>query len=217
MWLQIFDFLREHWDKVITIIISLAALIISALTWLAQRNFSKKYKKATNVIICNSIKLALYDIDLLIYKVNHVQDQSFDSYQLTFQIHSLEDNLKLIENIKVDQLPKNDTLNYQTYRKDLVDAIYKINSDIEKFKIQIKSYQRKDKNQIGSARRYWKGAILNSCLIVRSQLLRDREYIEKQESIFDEKYANQLASMDSEAEVIAKNVDYNGLKYVNHD
>ena len=217
MWLQIFDFLREHWDKVITIIISLAALIISALTWLAQRNFSKKYKKATNVIICNSIKLALYDIDLLIYKVNHVQDQSFDSYQLTFQIHSLEDNLKLIENIKVDQLPKNDTLNYQTYRKDLVDAIYKINSDIEKFKIQIKSYQRKDKIQIESARRYWKGAILNSCLIVRSQLLRDREYIEKQESIFDEKYANQLASMDSEAEVIAKNVDYNGLKYVNHD
>ena len=217
MWLQIFDFLREHWDKVITIIISLAALIISASTWLAQRNISKKYKKATNVIIRNSIKLALYDIDLLIYKVKHVQNQSFDSHQLVFQIHSLEGNLKLIESIKVDQLPENDTLNYQTYRKDFVDAIYKINSDVEKFKIQIKSYQRKDKKQIENVRKYWKGAILNSCLIVREQLLRDRKYIEKQESIFDEKYGKSLSSMDFEAEMIAKNTNYNGLKYVNHD
>ena len=126
----IFDFFISYWDKVIPIIISIIALLLSVATWIAQRNFSKRYSKQTNIVISNSILLALYDLDLLIYKVNHVDDVSFDKDQLSFQMESLKSNLELVKSMKLDQLPAESMINYQTYIKDFRDILYKIESDI---------------------------------------------------------------------------------------
>ena len=141
----IFEFFISHWDKVIPIIISVIALILSIATWIAQRNFAKKYSKQTDVVISNSILLALYDINLLIHKVEHVDGISFDKDQLTFQLESLRSNLKLVNSMKLDQLPSYSMLNFQTYLKDLREVLYKLESDVRKFDYELEKCNDKEK------------------------------------------------------------------------
>lgn len=207
----IFDFFISHWDKVIPIIISIIALILSGTTWIAQRNFAKKYSKQTDVVISNSILLALYDLDLLIHKVKTVEDVSFDKDQLTFQVESLRSNLKLVSSMKLDQLPSYSMLSLQTYLKDFGEILYKLESDIRTFESDLK--ESNDKAQV---RKYWRSVLLNSLIVTRDQLKQDKQCIEEKKDIFEKKYRKIFNSMDDEATRIA--IDNNGdpLKYVKH-
>ena len=209
----IFDFFISYWDKVIPIIISIIALLLSVATWIAQRNFSKRYSKQTNIVISNSILLALYDLDLLIYKVNHVDDVSFDKDQLSFQMESLKSNLELVKSMKLDQLPAESMINYQTYIKDFRDILYKIESDIVKFDNELKKTDDKTGTQ-----RHWRRVLLNSLIITRDQLQQDKQFIEEKKDIFEKKYRKVFNSMDDEATRIATDNNNNGdpLKYVKH-
>lgn len=207
----IFDFFISHWDKVIPIIISIIALILSGTTWIAQRNFAKKYSKQTDVVISNSILLALYDLDLLIHKVKTVEDVSFDKDQLTFQVESLRSNLKLVSSMKLDQLPSYSMLSLQTYLKDFGEILYKLESDIRTFESDLK--ESNDKAQV---RKYWRSVLLNSLIVTRDQLKQGKQCIEEKKDIFEKKYRKIFNSMDDEATRIV--IDNNGdpLKYVKH-
>ena len=208
----IFEFFISHWDKVIPIIISVIALILSIATWIAQRNFAKKYSKQTDVVISNSILLALYDINLLIHKVEHVDGISFDKDQLTFQLESLRSNLKLVNSMKLDQLPTYSMLNFQTYLKDLREALYKLESDVRKFDYELEKCNDKEK-----IRKYWRKVLLNSLIITREQLQQDKQCIEEGKDIFEKKYRKAFNSMDDEATRIAMGENIGDpLKYVNH-
>ena len=219
----IFDFFISYWDKVIPIIISIIALLLSVATWIVQRNFSKekkesikekrkRYSKQTNIVISNSILLALYDLDLLIYKVNHVDDVSFDKDQLSFQMESLKSNLELVKSMKLDQLPAESMINYQTYIKDFRDILYKIESDIVKFDNELKKTDDKTGTQ-----RHWRRVLLNSLIITRDQLQQDKQFIEEKKDIFEKKYRKVFNSMDDEATRIATdNNNGDTLKYVKH-
>ncbi|MDK8115867.1 hypothetical protein QP705_01425 [Limosilactobacillus reuteri] len=208
----IFDFFISHWDKVIPIIISIIALILSGTTWIAQRNFAKKYSKQTDVVISNSILLALYDLDLLIHKVKTVEDVSFDKDQLTFQIESLRSNLKLVSSMKLDQLPSYSMLSLQTYLKDFGEILYKLESDIRTFESDLK--ESNDKAQV---RKYWRSVLLNSLIVTRDQLQQDKQCIEEKKDIFEKKYRKVFNSMDDEATRIAMdNNNGDPLKYVKH-
>lgn len=208
----IFEFFISHWDKVIPIIISVIALILSIATWIAQRNFAKKYSKQTDVVISNSILLALYDINLLIHKVEHVDGISFDKDQLTFQLESLRSNLKLVNSMKLDQLPSYSMLNFQTYLKDLREVLYKLESDVRKFDYELEKCNDKEK-----VRKYWRKVLLNSLIITREQLQQDKQCIEEGKDIFEKKYRKVFNSMDDEATRIATdNNNGDPLKYVKH-
>lgn len=208
----IFDFFISHWDKVIPIIISIIALILSGTTWIAQRNFAKKYSKQTDVVISNSILLALYDLDLLIHKVKTVEDVSFDKDQLTFQVESLRSNLKLVSSMKLDQLPSYSMLSLQTYLKDFGEILYKLESDIRTFESDLK--ESNDKTQV---RKYWRSVLLNSLIVTRDQLQQDKQCIEEKKDIFEKKYRKVFNSMDDEATRIAMdNNNGDPLKYVKH-
>lgn len=207
----IFEFFISHWDKVIPIIISVIALILSIATWIAQRNFAKKYSKQTDVVISNSILLALYDINLLIHKVEHVDGISFDKDQLTFQLESLRSNLKLVNSMKLDQLPSYSMLNFQTYLKDLREVLYKLESDVRKFDYELEKCNDKEK-----VRKYWRKVLLNSLIITRDQLKQDKQCIEEKKDIFEKKYRKVFNSMDDEATRIAMDNNGDPLKYVKH-
>ena len=208
----IFDFFISHWDKVIPIIISIIALILSGTTWIAQRNFAKKYSKQTDVVISNSILLALYDINLLIHKVEHVDGISFDKDQLTFQLESLRSNLKLVNSMKLDQLPSYSMLNFQTYLKDLREVLYKLESDVRKFDYELEKCNDKER-----VRKYWRKVLLNSLIITREQLQQDKQCIEEGKDIFEKKYRKAFNLMDDEATRIAMGENIGDpLKYVNH-
>ncbi|MDD1383338.1 hypothetical protein PSQ53_10520 [Limosilactobacillus reuteri] len=208
----IFDFFISYWDKVIPIIISIIALLLSVATWIAQRNFSKRYSKQTNIVISNSILLALYDINLLIHKVEHVDGISFDKDQLTFQLESLRSNLKLVNSMKLDQLPSYSMLNFQTYLKDLREVLYKLESDVRKFDYELEKCNDKEK-----VRKYWRKVLLNSLIITREQLQQDKQCIEEKKDIFEKKYRKVFNSMDDEATRIATdNNNGDPLKYVKH-
>lgn len=207
----IFDFFISHWDKVIPIIISIIALILSGTTWIAQHNFAKKYSKQTDVVISNSILLALYDLDLLIHKVKTVEDVSFDKDQLTFQVESLRSNLKLVSSMKLDQLPSYSMLSLQTYLKDFGEILYKLESDIRTFESDLK--ESNDKDQV---RKYWRSVLLNSLIVTRDQLQQDKQCIEEKKDIFEKKYRKVFNSMDDEATRIAMDNNGDPLKYVKH-
>lgn len=208
----IFDFFISHWDKVIPIIISIIALILSGATWIAQRNFAKKYSKQTDVVISNSILLALYDLDLLIHKVKTVEDVSFDKDQLTFQVESLRSNLRLVSSMKLDQLPSYSMLSLQTYLKDFGEILYKLESDIRTFESDLK--ESNDKAQV---RKYWRSVLLNSLIVTRDQLQQDKQCIDEEKDIFEKKYRKVFNSMDDEATRIAMdNNNGDPLKYVKH-
>lgn len=207
----IFDFFISYWDKVIPIIISIIALLLSVATWIAQRNFSKRYSKQTNIVISNSILLALYDINLLIHKVEHVDGISFDKDQLTFQLESLRSNLKLVNSMKLDQLPSYSMLNFQTYLKDLREVLYKLESDVRKFDYELEKCNDKEK-----VRKYWRKVLLNSLIITRDQLKQDKQCIEEKKNIFEKKYRKVFNSMDDEATRIAMDNNGDPLKYVKH-
>ena len=191
----VYDFFVAYWDKVIPIVISIIALVISIIGWISQYNFSKKYSKQTDIVISNSILLALYDIDLLIFKVNHVDDSRFDKAQLLFQIESLKDNLRLVKSMRLDQLSVDSTLNYQTYLKDLREIIYKLESDIEKFGNELETTDDETATRI-----HWRKAILKSLFVTRKELKKDSRYINGNKNIFEKKYRKAYESMDKEAE-----------------
>src|SRR5699024_6343065 len=147
------------------------------------------------IVISNSILLALYDIDLLIFKVNHVDDSRFDKAQLLFQIESLKDNLRLVKSMRLDQLSVDSTLNYQTYLKDLREIIYKLESDIEKFGNELETTDDETATRI-----HWRKAILKSLFVTRKELKKDSRYIDENKNIFEKKYSKAYESMDKEAE-----------------
>ena len=118
----------KYWDKIIPIVVSLVALYISVKNYLNQKNFSKKYSNKAYQVLLNSVDLALFDIDLLLYKINTLKE--FDFVQLNYQIKSLEENLELVKSISFENLPDADIINYQTYLKELNDIIYRLKSDI---------------------------------------------------------------------------------------
>ena len=206
----IFDFFTAHWDKVIPIIISIIALVLSGASWIAQRNFAEKYSKQTDDVISNSILLALYDLNLLVYKVKHVDDISFDRAQLTFQLESLKSNLNLVNSIKIDQLPSYSMLNFQTYLKDLRDVLYKLESDVNKFDKQLS--ESDDKVQV---RKHWRKVLLNSLVVTRGQLEEDNQCIKENKDIFEKKYRKTFDFLDKEANAVSLDKDLGDpLKYV---
>lgn len=181
----------KYWDKIIPIAVSLVALYISVKNYLNQKNFSKKYSNKAYQVLLNSVDLALFDIDLLLYKLNTLKE--FDFVQLNYQIKSLEENLELVKSISFENLPDADIINYQIYIKELNDIIYRLKSDIN----EMNSICEKENNNKLSVENIH--IISASILTVRDVLGKDRQYLYKRDNMFDTNYSGQLKALEQYA------------------
>ena len=181
----------KYWDKIIPIAISLIALYISVKNYLNQKYFSKKYSNKAYQVLLNSVDLALFDIDLLLYKLHALEE--FDFVQLNYQIKSLEGNLELIKGISFENLPDADIINYQIYIKELNDIIYRLTSDIN----EMNSICEKENNNKLSVENIH--IISASILTVRDVLGKDRQYLYKRDNMFDTNYSGQLKALEQHA------------------
>lgn len=181
----------KYWDKIIPISISLIALYISVRNYLNQKYFSKKYSNKAYQVLLNSVDLALFDIDLLLYKLHTLE--TFDFVQLNYQIKSLEENLELIKGISFENLPDADIINYQIYIKELNDIIYRLKSDIN----EMNSICEKENNNKLSVENIH--IISASILTVRNVLGKDRQYLYKRDNMFDTNYSEQLKALEQHA------------------
>lgn len=181
----------KYWDKIIPIAISLIALYISVRNYLNQKYFSKKYSNKAYQVLLNSVDLALFDIDLLLYKLHTLE--TFDFVQLNYQIKSLEENLELIKGISFENLPDADIINYQIYIKELNDIIYRLKSDIN----EMNSICEKENNNKLSVENIH--IISASILTVRNVLGKDRQYLYKRDNMFDTNYSEQLKALEQHA------------------
>ena len=181
----------KYWDKIIPIAISLIALYISVKNYLNQKYFSKKYSNKAYQVLLNSVDLALFDIDLLLYKLHALEE--FDFVQLNYQIKSLEENLELIKGISFENLPNADIINYQIYIKELNDIIYRLKSDIN----EMNSICEKENNNKLNVENIH--IISASVLTVRDVLGKDRQYLYKRNNMFDTNYSGQLKALEQHA------------------
>lgn len=197
----------KYWDKIIPIAVSLVALYISVKNYLNQKNFSKKYSNKAYQVLLNSVDLALFDIDLLLYKINTLKE--FDFVQLNYQIKSLEENLELVKSISFENLPDADIINYQTYLKELNDIIYKLKSDIN----ELYSICKKENNNKLSKENMH--IILVSILTVRDVLGKDRQHLYKRDNMFDTNYSERLKALEQHAgkELKSHGLDYRKIWY----
>lgn len=192
----------KYWDKIIPIAISLIALYISVRNYLNQKYFSKKYSNKAYQVLLNSVDLALFDIDLLLYKLHTLE--TFDFVQLNYQIKSLEENLELIKGISFENLPDADIINYQIYIKELNDIIYRLKSDIN----EMNSICKKENNNRLSVENIY--VISASILTVRDVLGKDRQYLYKKDNMFDTNYSGQLKALEQHA---GEKLEIYGLDY----
>jgi hypothetical protein len=124
------EFFKRN-KEVISLIISIIAITFTAITFYNQLQSSNNYKRTTNQVLINSTKLALYDVNLLIYKSNTIKSKMIEVSQLQYQVDSLKENLKIIKKVDITKLPRNQSMNYQVYREDLTNIIYKLQSDVD--------------------------------------------------------------------------------------
>ena len=181
----------KYWDKIIPISISLVALYISVKNYLKQKHFSDRYSKKAYQMLLNSADLALFDIDLLLYKVLTLKE--FDSIQLNFQIESIEENEHLIKRINFENLPDSDLINYQIYMKELHDVIYKLKNIIN----EMNGICRKQGNNILSEENIH--ILSASILTVRDVIGKSRQKLYSRNNMFATNYSGPLKALEQHA------------------
>ncbi|GEM_PF-2316011 len=173
-------------SQVVTWFLTIIAVVISAFSGIYQWNQSKRYSDNTNKILINSAKLAEYDLDLMIYKIDNGGDETLDYGQFRFQLDSLQQNFETIEAINPTSLSKNQAMNYQVYRQNLNAVIYKATSYVNALRVnQTETPKDTDKLHVdlGARRNFYQG-VGSSLNVIKSDL----KVLENNKSLYDQDY-----------------------------
>lgn len=173
-------------SQVVTWFLTIIAAVISAFSGIYQWNQSKRYSDNTNKILINSAKLAEYDLDLMIYKIDNGGDETLDYGQFRFQLDSLQQNFETIEAINPTSLSKNQAMNYQVYRQNLNAVIYKATSYVNALRVnQTKTPKDTDKLHVdlGARQNFYQG-VGSSLNVIKSDL----KVLENNKSLYDQDY-----------------------------
>lgn len=174
------------WSQVVTWLLTIIAVVISAFSGIYQWNQSKRYSDNTNKILINSAKLAEYDLDLMIYKIDNGGDETLDYGQFRFQLDSLQQNFETIEAINPTSLSKNQAMNYQVYRQNLNAVIYKATSYVNALRVnQTETPKDTDKLHVdlGARQNFYQG-VGSSLNVIKSDL----KVLENNKSLYDQDY-----------------------------
>ncbi|ORI80683.1 hypothetical protein [Leuconostoc mesenteroides] len=173
-------------SQVVTWFLTIIAVVISATSGIYQLNQSKRYSDNTNKILINSAKLAEYDLDLMIYKIDNGGDETLDYGQFRFQLDSLQQNFETIEAINPTSLSKNQAMNYQVYRQNLNAVIYKATSYVNALRVnQTETPKDTDKLHVdlGARQNFYQG-VGSSLNVIKSDL----KVLENNKSLYDQDY-----------------------------
>lgn len=177
---------EKMWPKVVTWILSIFSIIISVTVFGYQLNQSDRYSDNTKMILINSAKLAEYDLNLMIYKIDNGTDETLDYGQFRFQLDSLQQNFKTIEAINPTSLPKNQAMNYQVYRQNLNAVIYKATSYVNTLRVnQAETPKDADKLHVdlGVRQNFYQG-VGSSLAVIKGDL----SALENNTSLYDQDY-----------------------------
>lgn len=202
------NFIINNWDKFLTIPISAIALIVSILSFTSQRKIKKELDSQIKQGLENSAKLALFDIDLLINKVNDLRGKDLNVDQLNYQIESLKDNLDTVKNITFTQLGIKHVRNYQVYRKNLQDVIYKLENDLKEIK---KVYGDGRKISLSPED---EEILMKSLKTVRHVIQRDNEYLKQDADLLKKDFEKEIEVLDHNAGETVKKYE-SGYRYIN--
>ncbi|WP_273716126.1 hypothetical protein [Leuconostoc mesenteroides] len=173
-------------SQVVTWFLTIIAVVISATSGIYQLNQSKRYSDNTNKILINSAKLAEYDLDLMIYKIDNGGDETLDYGQFRFQLDSLQQNFETIEAINPTSLSKNQAMNYQVYRQNLNAVIYKATSYVNALRVnQTETPKDTDKLHVdlGVRQNFYQG-VGSSLDVIKGDL----SALENNKSLYDQDY-----------------------------
>ena len=190
------DWIKIATDKIKKNWIPVAALIISIAGAVYQFNQSNRYSNNTNKILMNSAKLAEYDIDVMLYKIDHGGDDSLDYGQFRFQLDSLQQNFKTIEAVDPTSLNPKQSMNYQVYRQNLNAIIYKMTSYVDSLRTnQTDTPKDTDKLHIdmGARQNFYEGAG-DSLKVLASDL----QALKDKKSLYDNDYKNTLKKLEEQ-------------------
>lgn len=199
--------IRKNWSTVLTTTASIIAVIISGLGWWQQSNVDKVYRDNTRQVIQNSTKLALYDIDLLIEKASYAKVDPLSKDQLDFQINSLNQNLSVIKDVQITDLPQSESMNYQVYRADLSNVIYRINSALGQIEDLTKEHL-KPSDKVIAGQLYFNSEIqdmlLGELVYTRKVILKDENAIKKGHNLYKNGHRKRVNTLEKENREIIK-------------
>lgn len=190
------DWIKIATDKIKKNWIPVAALIISIAGAVYQFNQSNRYSNNTNKILMNSAKLAEYDIDVMLYKIDCGGDDTLDYGQFRFQLDSLQQNFKTIEAVDPTSLNPKQSMNYQVYRQNLNAIIYKMTSYVNSLRAnQTDTPKDTDKLHIdmGARQNFYEGAG-DSLKVLASDL----QALKNKKSLYDNDYKDTLKKLEEQ-------------------
>ena len=174
------NFIMEvsNWISIGSVVVALFSFGATIHNYLHTRKIEKNNENYIKLVLTNSTMLALFDIDVLILKVYELNGTEINFRQLNYQVESLKDNLNNINKITFNTAYVG---NYQVYRKNLQDIIYKINDDV----VQItQNYKDISGDTISLSLPAMK-KFLSSMVTVRHALKRDHEYIKNDKNLLE--------------------------------
>lgn len=173
----------ENIGVLISVVVSVISVTISIFTWRAQVHAADVYEEKTRQVIVNSTKLADYDLVLLIGKVGNSETSDMTPENIAYQVDSLKRNLTVIEDVQITELPKNESMNYQMYRQDLSDIIYRINSSVK----NIEKISDKKKNGALIISDQNRSIFLHELVELKSVIKEDQKIIKTNKNLYDQK------------------------------
>lgn len=182
----------KDWNLKYPIILSAFSVIFTGAGWYSQHKASDNYEKNTRQVIINSTKLANFQLNMLIGKIKNSSNVPLTIDNLNFQVNSLNQNLSVIRDVQITNLPANESMNYQTYRQDLSDSIYKINSNIQAFK---NTYHVSGSEPIPITESE-KQNLLETMWQIKYVMGHDQKLIEEDKNLYDENYKKFIDTFD---------------------
>lgn len=120
MWGLIVKSFMEYKDCLI-VIFSFVSVCLAGVSLFISMSTESKYSDNTHQVIINSAKLAEYNINVMKVFVMSPDEMKLGSFQNSYK--ALEENFETIKNVDVTRLPKEDSMNYQSYRLQFHGAI----------------------------------------------------------------------------------------------
>ncbi len=193
------NFIMEvsNWISIGSVVVALLSFGATIYNYLHTRKIEKNNENYIKLVLINSTMLALFDIDVLILKVYELNGTEINFRQLNYQVENLKDNLNNINKITFNTAYVG---NYQVYRKNLQDIIYKINDDV----VQITQNYKDISGDTISLPLPAMKKFLSSMVTVRHALKRDYEYIKNDKNLLETDYVKKIEDLEKEIDEVAK-------------